>query len=800
MNGPVGFTRKVLDPGLSHGRRRIVEAVRKAFREGRRNGHLLAAAAAVAVWQQSDSSAVVLLLTAIGFMALFIYKRTLAVCTLLIFVGMWANAAIRDRPTALTPADTVWTGTIVWPEIDGDRLKTDFRTAQNETVRLVYTMKSEEEKRFFQRTLKPGVVCFVNGSLEKPQAPTNFYAFDYPAYLKHKGIHWVLNAESVLCCRSGRPGLIDRIKRLRQAGVSATERELPEPLAGLVNALVYGDRSAMDPNVLTAYQNLGLVHLLAVSGLHVSLIAGAVYYLLLRAGFLKEHVRLFMALVLLPAYAILTGLVPSVCRAALMLGFQLLAPFLKSKPSPPAALALSALLQLFLSPGVLFDIGFELSYLVTLAIIVSAPTISRRHANFLVRTFAMTGIAQLATLPLIAFYFYGFSLLGFFLNVFYIPFITFVILPLSLAAAALSPVFPALRGPLEACLSLMVGPAHAFLTKLDERSLLYVTTGRPGTWLMLGLIILVLALLMLWEKLEGAGSLFLPFIGAVLIGALAAVVSWISPVGSVTFLDVGQGDSIFIQLPHARGNVLIDTGGRLPIAQKSWQRERDQFNIGRDIVCHELKAMGVRRIDRLVLTHRDFDHIEGLEGLIGCMPIRQLIVARPFTATKTEWAWFQKARALGVQLVRVSPGVRWGAGSETFQVLWPYEKTESTNGQSLVLFARLGGSRWLFTGDLDREGELELIKRHPNLKIDMLKVGHHGSRTSSAPAFIDAIAPRLAVISVGAHNRYGHPHEEVLKIFRDRRIPVMRTDRSGAIRIVFDARHIVGVETATTKK
>jgi len=265
--------------------------------------------------------------------------------------------------------------------------------------------------------------------------------------------------------------------------------------------------------------------------------------------------------------------------------------------------------------------------------------------------------------------------------------------------------------------------------------------------------------------------------------------------GRVIFLDVGQGDSIFIQLPHNGETILIDTGGQLPFKKEPWQRQKKPFEVGRDIVLHELKGMGITHLDRLVLTHSDFDHIGGVQGLIGHIPIKSIVVSPFFVPSKTERPWLEKARKLGTHLIIAKPGDEWKSQGAVFKVLWPKEKTTTSNGKSLVIEGDFGGERWLFTGDLEVPEEKRVLALYPNLKIDILKVGHHGSKTASSEAFLETLDPKLAIISVGAHNRYGHPNSKVLKRLKLLSIPTFRTDQSGAIVFTFNRWRILSFDT-----
>lgn len=773
------------------------QAWRSIFDHSLRYSHWWAAAGIFGILLHDNPSPFILA----GGGGLFVYflfkQKALAFSFLIVFVLLFVDALLQTRPPSLPLNQTQWEGVVQSiPDIDGDVLTIDFKVPHQSTFRASYKIKSEAEKERLTNQLLVGMTCQVTGTLKKPDPPSNFNAFDYPSYLKHHGIDFLLDITEINHCVDRNPSIISQMKRIRQNGILFVNQRFPKKLAGISNALVFGDRSYMDPDVLQAYQTLGLIHLLAVSGLHVGIVMALCDVLLLRLGMVKEHVHLFLLVVLIPLYAVLTGLSPSVLRASLMIGLALLSTFLKFKPPPMSILAYACMILLIVNPDVLFDIGFQLSFLIAFAIIISAPTIQKRHKNAFVRTFVMTGIAQTAALPIILYNFYSISLLSFILNLFFIPFISVIILPLSIMTVSVMLLFPTLAHLFIVILSWLVIPAHDLLLKCQEFFIFNVVTGRPSQIGMFALVTSVLAVLVLWEKWNRKWSAFLP-LGLILsVGITHHAIQRADPYGAVTFLDVGQGDSILIQLPHDEGVMLIDTGGHLPFPQADWQKRRDPYDVGKDVVAQAIKAQGIAKINWLVLTHRDMDHIGGLNGLIGRTPIDTIIISQVFQASETETAWFKRAESLGIQIKRVPSGSTWGNAPLYLKALWPTEFQPTSNNRSLVLFARLGGVNWLFTGDLEKDGEKGLLELHPNLHIDILKAGHHGSHTSSSPVFIQTIKPKLAVISVGKNNRFGHPHADVLKTYQDNHVPILRTDEDGAIKIIYTKDHIISIQKA----
>jgi competence protein ComEC len=257
---------------------------------------------------------------------------------------------------------------------------------------------------------------------------------------------------------------------------------------------------------------------------------------------------------------------------------------------------------------------------------------------------------------------------------------------------------------------------------------------------------------------------------------------YFNPFGKVMFIDVGQGDSIFIKLPFHRGNYLIDTGGKMILKDEEWKKRKNSFSTGKDIVIPILKGEGISKLDKLIFSHGDFDHIGGGIDLLKSFQVKTLCVGDKVQYKPVEKDMIQFAKKKGITISKLHKGSSWKNKSGEFHVLSPksHYQGEENHG-SIVIYALVGGHSWLFTGDFEQLGEEQLIQRYPNLTIDYLKVGHHGSETSSSLEFLKKIKPQVGIISVGKKNRYGHPKPVILNRFDSLRVPILRTDQNGAI-------------------
>lgn len=256
--------------------------------------------------------------------------------------------------------------------------------------------------------------------------------------------------------------------------------------------------------------------------------------------------------------------------------------------------------------------------------------------------------------------------------------------------------------------------------------------------------------------------------------------------GEVTMLDVGQGDSLFIQLPYRKGHLLVDTGGRLSFEEEPWKKRRKVSTIGDQTLIPFLHSKGIAKLDVLILTHADQDHMGEAVRLINRNKVKRLAIPKGFARSPEDAKLLKEAAKKGIFIDELERGDQLRVGEHIFEVLHPsQDRVTSKNNDSLVLAFTLGGKRFLFTGDLEQEGERDIIEAYPHLRADVLKVGHHGSKGSTSEEWLRHLEPSYALISAGERNRYQHPHQEVLKKLKDHQMEVYRTDRDGSVTYEF---------------
>ncbi len=603
--------------------------------------------------------------------------------------------------------------------------------------------------------------------------------------------------QDVVVLRSRPEPALERIRqRVRENLAAAVSDPTPR---GLVGALVLGDRSTLPAPVRQRFARAGVSHLLAISGLHLALVAGALLvglrWLLLWVPGLgaRTDPRRFAAAgaaLATVGYTLLTGGSPSTVRACVMVCACSLGLLWHRAPDLARPLSLAALVLLVLDPLNLWRPGFQLSFCAVIGIVlvhrrvreslarrasITSPAGTRSTAPRALRwmgAMAMTTTAAtLATAPVVAHHFGQVSVAGLATNIVAIPWTTLVLLPLGLSGAAVGLVAPAVGVPLLAA----AGWAAALLDRLCALVAswdLAVVTLAPGWPVTLGLAASLLGLVT-----RGRSRLVALVLAAALLGAggVAALHRDLDAALELTFLDVGQGDSTLARFPDGT-TVLVDGGGSLS----------ETYDPGAARVVPYLRAAGVTRLDLVVATHPHPDHVKGLAAVLASVEVGELWACWHQEENPWHEDLLRAARRRGIRVTRPRLLRR---GEVVLRPIWPegYDKHcgdpgYSANDNSVVLRLEYGRAAALLPGDIEREVERLLVRGKSRwLRADLLKAPHHGSGTSSSAAFIRAVSPRLTVISCGLDNSFGIPPPRVVARYRRLGVPLARVDLSGAV-------------------
>jgi competence protein ComEC len=553
-----------------------------------------------------------------------------------------------------------------------------------------------------------------------------------------------------------------RLERAYGEAVAGAPGEPAGPGVALTRAFVLGDATGLPISWRRGLRLTGLSHLLSVSGVHVALVAGAV---LLLGSFLPRTLRLLAALAAIALYLLLVGPLPALVRAAVMGGLAVLALLAQRPPAAANALGWAVILLVLERPEVVRDPSFQLSVAATAGLLLLAPALAARWTRLpaaIAQPLSASFAAQLCALPWALPLFYLLTPAAPLANLLALPWAA-VALVAALAWSGLAVLAPEVAGVLLPALDLLAAP-------LGWPSLAGEWTVALGCPLLVGrsaaaLLSLSLCLLLLARRW--------PVRLAALAVAAALVWQALPPERGVelALLDVGQGDAILLR--DGRRTVLVDGGG--------WRRG----DLGGRVLLPALLAEGVRRLDAVVLTHPDRDHCGGLVDIAGYLPIAEVWMSPGWDPAGCAGELLGQP---GVRHRFLAAGDRARVGRWRLAALHPErgETRGEDNDRSLVLRAEALGRSVLLTGDLGTWGELRLLSCCAGrLRCDLLKVGHHGSRSSSGNDFLDTVRPRLALISAGPGNVFRHPAPETLDRLEERGIRVLRTDRDGLLLVTF---------------
>lgn len=669
------------------------------------------------------------------------------------------------------------------PLIDGDRLSFQIEVNEKDVLQLFYKIQSPEQKEGLKQ-LRPGMSCTFQGEWKEPSEARNFHGFQYRDYLYKQHIHFTFAAESISHCMQNSMTFTQWLFSWRQSAVSSVAEMFPGQSGAFMNALLFGDRQLMTFEVEEQYQQFGLVHLLAISGSHIVLLMAIGYFVLLRIGITREMTTICL-IVCIPLYMLLAGASPSVVRASVTGVIVLMALTHSIRLSGLDALSITAILMLIYDPYVVYDIGFQFSFVGSFALLLSANRLLRRNNGLFRNAIYLSVISQLASTPILLYHFGYFSPYSILLNIIYVPFLSCLVLPCCLVIFICMSFVPSLSIWMAHGLSACLTFSNDLLKYCENLPFLRLTFGQTSLFLVALYCFSIIFIFIVWEKSTKKKFLFLAVGFFLLISTCHYLSPYFRDSGSVTFIDVGQGDAILIRLPYEQGTYLIDTGGTIPLKKEMWQMKKHEFSVGHDILLPYFRKEGIRKIDKLIVTHGDTDHMGAAKELVSLIPVKEIVFGKKREEAELEKELKQIARQNNIKVTTVAEGESWRAGEALFSVLSPEGKEEGDNDASIVLWAKLGGYTWLFTGDLEEKGEQRIMDRYPQLQVDILKVGHHGSKTSSTSAFLQQIQPQKAIISVGERNRYGHPHQQVLERFTEMDIEVWRTDKQGAISYIF---------------
>ena len=648
----------------------------------------------------------------------------------------------------------------------------DITISENGTYRIDITTDDGAVRvmAYEDENLNTGDIIEVSGKAKIPEKPSNPGAFDDYTYMKMKGLKYRLYADNIIKTGKKDMGYFSAIVKLRNTLNESIDRVYNDENSALIKALVTGDKSYISDETRTLYTDGGAIHLLCVSGLHVGIIAGIIFFIINR---ISNKARLLSALLvsaILFVYMIFIGSAPSVVRAVIMASLMFMAKPVGRKSDGLNNMFIAAFLILLGNPLLLFNSGFLLSFATVTGIVLS---ITKRNENGKDNYFAdilkTSFFATIFALPITAYYFYSVSVAGVLTNLVVLPLTPVVVI--SGIVSAVMGVFGTTLGVVAALPAVAVLKVYDIvLNAVSTISLLNGITGRPSVFMCV-IYYAVLILLIKGDKrktvVKSAIVLCLTVMAAVPVADRFVLKNV-----EVVFLDVGQGDCAVIT-DYKNNTYVVDTGG-------NWYYDEDE-NTGSRYVYPYLQYKGTEEIDILFISHPDYDHAMGSLELMDKCTISKIVFA-DFDYTENELynRIIEKANDKNVEITYVSEGDKVIEDDLIFECMYPQKGMEGDDNEgSMVLKFTYKDFSVLFTGDLGIAQEVNLMDN--NIEADVLKVAHHGSAYSTSKDFIDAVNCDIAVIPAGKNNIYGHPTEEVLERLEGKEVFV--TGYDGAVTV-----------------
>lgn len=634
-------------------------------------------------------------------------------------------------------------------KIDGDKLTINLKG--KEKLLGTYYFESEEEKLKFNDNYKLGDYIKITGNLKEPVNNTIPNSFNYKKYLTYKGINYTLNIESYEKIKNNKNIFLKLKNYMYDIIYHIPDNEY-------LYAFILGNGSYIDSEYYNSYRINGITHLFALSGSQVILISD-VLSLIFRKIKLNEKLSFIITSFFVILFTFIASFAPSLLRATIFFILvslnKIYYTFIKSK----YLLYITFIIMILYNPFYVYDLGFLLSFTITFFLIIIGENIKfKKKFNSSVFT---SLISFLASAPILINNFYEVNSLGFINNLFFIPYVTYIVFPLSIFTFVfkwLSPVLKVFTDIMER-VSYFSSELLSFNVYFVKMSLLIII-----------LYYLFLILIIRYKK----NILKLLFI-------LLIIISYIKPLSDkntyVYFLDVGQGDSILIKTKNNK-SIMIDTGGKIEYEKESWQIRNNNFNLMENTIIPFIKSNGIKRINYLILTHGDADHAGYAQSLKNNFKVDTIFI------NKGNINYLEKNISNNILVdnyIKIDNIEIYSLNNKVYN---------DENQNSIVLLLKIYNYQILLMADASKENEKEILNEYNLQNIDILKLGHHGSNTSTSEELILKTNPKECVISVSLNNKYNHPSIETIELLDKYKAKYYETSKYGTIKYIINENSI----------
>jgi len=637
-----------------------------------------------------------------------------------------------------------------------------------------------------RKNLQLGDEIVFEGILKEPMENTNPNLYNYKLNLLSNKIYTTINIREngiLDINREDRPLKYTLRDRFEKKVASTFNRYLNENNSSLMKSIVLGEYSYLEEEDITKYRELGLAHILAVSGLHIGIIAGFIVFILSRLG-VKRSITIMITLTTIWFYGFLIGFPPSLLRANIMFSLIYYAFLAKEPYDPINSLFFSMFILLIINPFWIFNLGFQLSFIATFSIIYFTPKLRDFFYLYKGKIFSILyGLlaVHIGLLPVQAYYFNRVSIISILSNLILAPILS-LCLVLGASMVLLSFTLPFLNLILGKILNLILSIEFSIVDLLYDIPFGQIKLHSPSIYEFILYYILVFLIfgvidLRKWD-LRVLKAIMYFLISLIVFNSISIMMDKSM---EIHFIDVGQGDSILLRTRW--DDYLIDTGGNI----------FDSFDIGKNITLPYLEKLGINRLKAIFISHFDEDHSKALPLLMDNIKVENLIISYEDNGNTI----YEEIKSRKVPIIVLKEKDRVNLDTNVYmEVLSPNEdiknRWKSGNNLSLVLLLNYYDKKLLFTGDIEKEVEWEIKDKFSDT-IDIIKVPHHGSNTSSTEELLDIIRPIIGIISVGRNNLFNHPRDEVLERYEKIGSLIYRTDIHGMVKVILN-KDIIYVE------
>ena len=574
----------------------------------------------------------------------------------------------------------------------------------------------------------------VIGEFKEPKSQKTKNLFDYKKYLYRQNIFYTVKVEKIILIKkNSNPYYFIKQNIINHFNKNA-----------YLNTFIIGDKSYIDSNIKKSYQENGISHLFAISGMHITLLVSIIEKMLLKLK-VKENTRFKIIMYILIFYLLLVGLSPSILRGVLFYFLFKLNNIYYFYIKPVNLFLLIMSFSLLVNPYYIYDVGFQYSYLISLSLICLSKNIQSK--NYFISLLKVSFVSFIVSIPITLYNFYQLNIMSIFYNLIFVPLISIIIFPFTLIVVIIKPL-----EPIYDLLIILLENMSLLFSKISLGKLVFIKLP-----LIIYVIYFLIVLLYIFRNKKE--YLFLLLITLF----IHYLYPFINDKDYINFIDVGQGDSLLIH--YQNKNIMIDTGGSLT----------NQGNISNNTIIPLLKSYGINKLHYLILTHGDADHMGEASNIVNNLKVETVI----FNCGSYNNMEKELIKQLNKKNIEYYTCIN-KLNIKDIKLYFLNQKDYGNeNDNSNVIYTKINNKTFLFMGDAGVEVENDILSNYELNNIDYLKIGHHGSPTSSSKNFIETINPKYSIISVGENNKYGHPNKKVLNNLSKSKI--YRTDQDGSI-------------------